>query len=32
MTYTLFSMQSSGNCYKPRLLMSHLGLSIYPKD
>ncbi len=25
-TYTLYSMQSSGNCYKPRLLMHHLGL------
>ncbi len=26
MTYTLYSMQSSGNCYKPRLLMHQLGL------
>ena len=26
MTYTLFSMQSSGNCYKPRLLMHQLGI------
>ncbi len=26
MTYTLYSMQSSGNCYKPRLLMHLLGL------
>ena len=25
-TYTLYSMQSSGNCYKPRLLMHQLGL------
>jgi glutathione S-transferase len=24
--YTLYSMQSSGNCYKPRLLMHQLGL------
>src|SRR5262249_20734091 len=24
--YTLHSMQSSGNCYKPRLLMHHLGV------
>jgi len=24
--YTLYSMQSSGNCYKPRLLMAQLGL------
>lgn len=27
MTYTLYSMQSSGNCYKPRLLMHQLGLT-----
>jgi glutathione S-transferase len=27
MTYTLYSMQNSGNCYKPRLLMRQLGLS-----
>ena len=26
MTYTLYSMQNSGNCYKPRLLMHQLGL------
>lgn len=26
MSYTLYSMQSSGNCYKPRLLMHQLGL------
>lgn len=26
MTYTLYSMQSSGNCYKPRLLLNQLGL------
>jgi glutathione S-transferase len=26
MTYTLYSMQSSGNCYKPRLLLHQLGL------
>ena len=26
MTYTLYSMQTSGNCYKPRLLMHQLGL------
>ena len=26
MTYTLYSMQSSGNCYKPRLIMHQLGL------
>jgi glutathione S-transferase len=26
MTYTLYSMQSSGNCYKPRLLMHLLGI------
>jgi glutathione S-transferase len=26
MTYTLYSMQSSGNCYKPRLLMHMLGI------
>ena len=26
MTYTLYAMQSSGNCYKPRLLMRQLGL------
>lgn len=25
--YTLYSMQSSGNCYKPRLLMHQLGLA-----
>lgn len=25
--YTLYSMQSSGNCYKPRLLMHQLGLT-----
>ncbi|MEX0853142.1 MAG: glutathione S-transferase family protein [Bauldia sp.] len=25
--YTLYSMQDSGNCYKPRLLMHQLGLS-----
>ncbi|HZP21276.1 MAG TPA: glutathione S-transferase family protein [Bauldia sp.] len=25
-TYTLYSMQSSGNCYKPRLLMHLLGI------
>ncbi len=25
-TYTLYSMQSSGNCYKPRLLMHELGI------
>jgi glutathione S-transferase len=25
-TYTLYSMQSSGNCYKPRLLMHMLGI------
>ena len=25
-SYTLYSMQSSGNCYKPRLLMHQLGL------
>jgi len=24
--YTLYSMQSSGNCYKPRLLMHQLGI------
>jgi glutathione S-transferase len=24
--YTLYSMQTSGNCYKPRLLLHHLGL------
>jgi len=24
--HTLFSMQSSGNCYKPRLLMHELGI------
>ena len=27
MTYTLYSMQSSGNCYKPRLLMHVLGIT-----
>ena len=27
MTYTLYSMQSSGNCYKPRLLMHLLGIA-----
>ena len=26
MSYTLYSMQSSGNCYKPRLLLHQLGL------
>jgi len=26
MTYTLYSMQTSGNCYKPRLLMHLLGI------
>ncbi len=26
MTYTLHSMQNSGNCYKPRLLMHQLGI------
>ena len=26
MTFTLYSMQSSGNCYKPRLLMHLLGI------
>ena len=26
MTYTLYSMQNSGNCYKPRLLMHQLGI------
>jgi glutathione S-transferase len=26
MSYILYSMQSSGNCYKPRLLMRQLGL------
>ena len=26
MSYTLYSMQSSGNCYKPRLLMHQLGI------
>lgn len=26
MNYTLYSMQSSGNCYKPRLLMHQLGV------
>ena len=26
MTYTLYSMQTSGNCYKPRLLMHQLGI------
>ena len=25
-TYTLYSMQNSGNCYKPRLLMHQLGI------
>ena len=25
-TYTLYSMQSSGNCYKPRLLAEQLGI------
>src|SRR5689334_11143106 len=25
--YTLHSMQSSGNCYKPRLLMHQLGIT-----
>jgi glutathione S-transferase len=25
MTYTLYSMQNSGNCYKPRLLMNQIG-------
>jgi len=24
--YTLYSMQTSGNCYKPRLLLHHLGI------
>ena len=28
MTYTLYSMQNSGNCYKPRLLMHQLGLAV----
>ncbi len=27
MTTTLYSMQSSGNCYKPRLLMHRLGIT-----
>lgn len=27
MSYILYSMQNSGNCYKPRLLMRQLGLS-----
>ena len=27
--YTLYSMQSSGNCYKPRLLMHQLGMSFH---
>ena len=26
MTTTLYSMQASGNCYKPRLLMHQLGI------
>ena len=26
MTYTLYSMQNSGNCYKPRLLMHQFGI------
>ncbi len=26
MTYTLYSMQNSGNCYKPRVLMRQLGI------
>lgn len=26
MTHTLYSMQNSGNCYKPRLLMHRLGI------
>src|SRR4051812_11977166 len=26
MTFTLYSMQNSGNCYKPRLLMHLLGI------
>jgi glutathione S-transferase len=26
MTHTLYSMQNSGNCYKPRLLMHQLGI------
>jgi glutathione S-transferase len=25
-TYTLYSMQTSGNCYKPRLLLHQLGI------
>ena len=25
-TYTLYSMQASGNCYKPRLTMHELGI------
>ena len=28
--YTLHSTQSSGNCYKPRLLMHQLGISFRP--
>lgn len=27
-TYTLYSMQTSGNCYKPRLLIHQLGMSL----
>ena len=27
-TYTLYSMQNSGNCYKPRLLMHQLGIPV----
>jgi glutathione S-transferase len=32
MSYTLYSMQSSGNCYKPRLLLHQLGLDFRMVD
>lgn len=32
MTHTLHSMQNSGNCYKPRLLMHQLGIPFHPVD
>ena len=32
MAYTLYSMQSSGNCYKPRLLMHQLGVDFRLAD